>query len=311
MPTSAMASSAARRQSAWIWPLLRSCTSSIRAGWIRPSLTSSVKVIRAVSRRTGSKQDSRTDSGVSSIITLTPVTCSKARMLRPSRPMIRPFMSSPGRWTAETTDSEVCSDATRWMAPTTIIWARQVASRAACRSMSRATRTACRLASCSTAATSSAFACSAVSPAIRSRVDCCSASISASGLALTLQLGLGAPPRLELVLQCPRPRRPAAPPDRTAAAPDAPDRRADPAARSAALGSPRPPQRGPTGRRPSATRPGTREASDPTPRDPPDPLLLSGRTGHRQCGPPEPTGPPGCAVRRRRRECGSAASGER
>ena len=44
----------------------------------------------------------------------------------------------------------------------------------ACRSMSRATRTACRLASCSTAATSSAFACSAVSPATRSRVGCCS-----------------------------------------------------------------------------------------------------------------------------------------
>ena len=108
---------------------LRSCTSSIRAGWIRPSLTSSVKVIRAVSRRTGSKQDSSTDSGVSSIITLTPVTCSKARMLRPSRPMIRPFMSSPGRCTADTTDSEVCSEATRWMAPTTIIWARALASR--------------------------------------------------------------------------------------------------------------------------------------------------------------------------------------
>ena len=102
---------------------LRSCTSSIRAGWIRPSLTSSVSVMRAVSRRTGSKQDSSTDSKVSSIITLTPVTCSKARMLRPSRPMIRPFMSSPGRCTADTTDSDVCSEATRWMAPTTIIWA--------------------------------------------------------------------------------------------------------------------------------------------------------------------------------------------
>ncbi len=97
MPTSAIASSAARRHWASIWFLLRSCISSIRAGWIRPSLTSSVRVIRAVSRRTGSKQDSSTDSGVSSIITFTPVTCSNARMLRPSRPMIRPFMSSPGR----------------------------------------------------------------------------------------------------------------------------------------------------------------------------------------------------------------------
>ncbi len=97
MPTSVMASSAARRHWASIWFLLRSCISSIRAGWIRPSLTSSVSVIRAVSRRTGSKQESKTDSGVSSIITFTPVTCSNARMLRPSRPMIRPFMSSPGR----------------------------------------------------------------------------------------------------------------------------------------------------------------------------------------------------------------------
>ena len=149
---------------------------------MRPSLTSSVSVIRAVSRRTGSKQDSSTDSGVSSIITLTPVTCSKARMLRPSRPMIRPFMSSPGRCTADTTDSEVCSDATRWMAPTTIICARAAASRADWRSMSRATSTACRLASCSTAATNSALACSAVRPAIRSRVERCSASISANVL---------------------------------------------------------------------------------------------------------------------------------
>ena len=41
--------------------------------------------------------------------TLTPVICSKARMLRPSRPMIRPFMSSLGRCTTAT-------DATRWSA---------------------------------------------------------------------------------------------------------------------------------------------------------------------------------------------------
>ena len=113
MPTSVIASSAARRHCASIWFLLRSCISSIRAGWIRPSLTNSVRVIRAVSRRTGSKQDNSTDSGVSSIITFTPVTCSNARMLRPSRPMMRPFMSSPGRCTAVTTDSEVWSEAMR------------------------------------------------------------------------------------------------------------------------------------------------------------------------------------------------------
>ena len=113
-------------------------------------------------------------------------------MLRPSRPMIRPFMSSPGRCTADTTDSDVCSEATRWMAPTTIIWARRVRPRAtAWRSMSRATSTACRLASCSTAATSSALACSAVSPA----------SPLQNLLLLGLTLGQGAPLGLQLGLE--------------------------------------------------------------------------------------------------------------
>ena len=69
----------------------------MRCGWIRPSSTSRSSVSRPTSRRTGSKQDSRTASGVSSMIRLTPVTDSNARMLRPSRPMIRPFISSPGR----------------------------------------------------------------------------------------------------------------------------------------------------------------------------------------------------------------------
>ena len=51
-------------------------------------------------------------SGVSSMIRLTPVVASNARMLRSSRPMIRPFMSSEGRVKTETVDSAVCSDAT-------------------------------------------------------------------------------------------------------------------------------------------------------------------------------------------------------
>ena len=38
-----------------------------------------------------------TASGVSSTIRSTPVACSRARMLRPSRPMMRPFMSSLGK----------------------------------------------------------------------------------------------------------------------------------------------------------------------------------------------------------------------
>ena len=45
-------------------------------------------------------------------------------MLRPSRPMIRPFISSPGRCRTLTTLSAVCSLATRWMASTTMCRAR-------------------------------------------------------------------------------------------------------------------------------------------------------------------------------------------
>ena len=104
-------------------------TSSMRCGWIRPSRTSFSSVSRPISRRTGSKQDSSTASGVSSMIRLTPVTDSNARMLRPSRPMIRPFISSPGRCSTLTTLSAVCSLATRWIASTTMCRARCSAGR--------------------------------------------------------------------------------------------------------------------------------------------------------------------------------------
>ena len=40
--------------------------------------------------------------GVSSMITSKPVMVSSARMLRPSRPMMRPFMSSDGSSTIDT-----------------------------------------------------------------------------------------------------------------------------------------------------------------------------------------------------------------
>ena len=100
-----------------------------------------------ISRRTGSKHDSTTASGVSSMIRLTPVVASKARMLRPSRPMIRPFMSSLGRANTETVDSAVCSEATRWMAIVTILRARSSpSSRARC-SISRTCAIASRFAS--------------------------------------------------------------------------------------------------------------------------------------------------------------------
>ena len=50
-----------------------------------------------------------TTPGVSSTITSTPVAFSKVRMLRPSRPMIRPFMSSVGMSTVLTVVSAVCA----------------------------------------------------------------------------------------------------------------------------------------------------------------------------------------------------------
>ena len=90
-------------------------TSSIRAGWIRPSVTNLCKAKRAISLLTGSKQESNIASGVSSTIISTPVAASKERMFLPSRPMIRPFTSSLSILNTETEFSMACSVAVRWM----------------------------------------------------------------------------------------------------------------------------------------------------------------------------------------------------
>src|SRR3954465_3456972 len=79
----------------------------MRAGWMRPSSRSFSRVMRAISRRTPSKPERTTALGVSSMMKSTPVRFSRARMLRPSRPMMRPFMSSEGSWTTETVVSAV------------------------------------------------------------------------------------------------------------------------------------------------------------------------------------------------------------
>ena len=73
-------------------------------------------VTRPISRRTGSKHEMVTHSGVSSMMRLVPVSCSNERMLRPSRPMMRPFRSSEGIWMVDTVFSAEWSAATRWMA---------------------------------------------------------------------------------------------------------------------------------------------------------------------------------------------------
>src|SRR5512141_1248561 len=70
---------------------------------------------RATSRRIGSNDERRIASGVSSMMMSTPVAASTARMFRPSRPMIRPFMSSDGRSRTDTVVSTTCSDAMRWI----------------------------------------------------------------------------------------------------------------------------------------------------------------------------------------------------
>ena len=102
---------------------MRSTTSSMRAGWMRPSLTSCSSARRAISRRSGSNVEISTASGVSSTMRLTPVIISKARMLRPSRPMTRPFMSSEGSSTTETVCSATWLLAARWMAIEMMCWA--------------------------------------------------------------------------------------------------------------------------------------------------------------------------------------------
>jgi hypothetical protein len=79
---------------------------------MRPSPINRSSAGRATSRRTGSKHETVTASGLS-MITSTPVACSKARMFRPSRPMILPLISSFGSVTSRSVVSAVWSDAIR------------------------------------------------------------------------------------------------------------------------------------------------------------------------------------------------------
>jgi len=96
-----------------------STISSILAGWIRPSTIRRSKAILATSLRIGSKPERTTASGVSSIISSTPVKVSRVLMFLPSRPMILPFISSLGSCTTDTVVSATWSAAQRWMAVTT------------------------------------------------------------------------------------------------------------------------------------------------------------------------------------------------
>ncbi len=103
-------------------------TSSIRPGWMRPSEISRSSATRAISRRIGLWHEMTTASGVSSIMISTPVAASIARMLRPSRPMMRPFISSVGSAITETVRSATNSPASRSIAIEMMRLARRSAS---------------------------------------------------------------------------------------------------------------------------------------------------------------------------------------
>ena len=124
--------------------------------------------MRAISRRTPSKLERTTAAGVSSMITSTPVSFSSVRMLRPSRPMIRPFISSLGSSTRRVVLSPACLAASRCIATERMFRARRSASRLVSASISWSLTPAWWRASFSTSASSSCLAWEALRPEMRS-----------------------------------------------------------------------------------------------------------------------------------------------
>ncbi len=98
-------------------------TSSMRPGCILPSRKSLSRLILAISRLTVSKHESITASGVSSIITSTPVAISSDLIFLPSLPMILPFISSLGNATTDTVVFVTCSAAHFWIATESVSFA--------------------------------------------------------------------------------------------------------------------------------------------------------------------------------------------
>ena len=140
----------------------------MRAGWMRPSWSSFSSVSRAISRRTPSKPDSRTAPGVSSMMKSIPVRVSRARMLRPSRPMIRPFSSSDFSSTTDTVVSTAWLDATRCMTAARMLRARRSASWRVSSSTWRISRALSWRSSSSSSRIMICFAWPALRPATRS-----------------------------------------------------------------------------------------------------------------------------------------------
>ncbi len=123
---------------------------------------------RATSRRIGSNDATVMASGVSSTTTSTPAACSNARILRPARPMMRPFISSDGMGTMDTACVDTWSPATRCMATTSSLRARASPSSRASSSIWRMVRAMSARALVSTAAINCATASSRVKPETRS-----------------------------------------------------------------------------------------------------------------------------------------------
>ena len=130
------------------------------------------RAILATSLRTASKLDKTTASGVSSMIRSTPVRVSSVRIFRPSRPIIRPFISSLGSCTSETVDSDTTSAAHFCIAPTTISLAFLSDSSLALDSISLIIIAVSCFTSSSTVLSKYSLACSEVSPEILSS-SCC------------------------------------------------------------------------------------------------------------------------------------------
>ena len=162
-------------------------TSSIRAGWIRPSVTNWWSARRAISRRTGSKADNTIASGVSSTTISTPVAASSARILRPSRPIMRPLISSDSMWNTVTEFSMAVSVATRCMDCITIRFASLLAVSLASSIMSLMKDWACVLASSFKDSIIRSLASSAERPEMVSSfsISCC-CSLSSSSFFLSI-----------------------------------------------------------------------------------------------------------------------------
>ena len=106
-------------------------------------------------------------------------------MLRPSRPMMRPFISSEGSVTLETVVDAACAEAVRWMPIEMMLRTRRSASWRASSSIVRMRRATSWRACSSTRASSASRACACVIAATRSSSrSCCLDELRDARLAL-------------------------------------------------------------------------------------------------------------------------------